>query len=67
MKHGRWTMTQEARAQLMVALAAVPPLTCCDCGALVRLESAVTVTRGGRALDLCPACETLDSGAVVAS
>jgi hypothetical protein len=67
MKPGRWTMSDEARARLMVALATVPPLTCADCGALVSLESAVTVKRGGRALDLCAACVALDSGAVVLS
>ncbi len=53
-------MTDAARARLMVALATVPPLTCCDCGALVRLERAVSVKRGPVALDLCPACYALD-------
>ena len=56
MKPGRWTMTDAARARLLVALATITPLTCCDCGGPVPLQHAVTARRGAEILDLCPDC-----------
>jgi len=44
------------RARLLLALAALPPLHCADCGKQVSLPFAVPAQRAGAYVDLCPSC-----------